>query len=125
MTPTPRRRSAGARRGTARRTTSRRRSAGGYASPRRRRTRSVSSTVGAAIGTAVVAALVDLSWPVRIALVGLVVVLGVGYLVWTRRAEIADGAAADQAGHPLPPAEQAGDPLPPADQAPPSGGTPA
>ena len=108
MTPTPRRRTTSARR----RTTSRTRSTGGYAYPRRRRTRSVSSTVGAAIGTVVVGALLDLSWPVKIALVLIVVVVGVGYIMWSHRAEIAAGAAADQAG----------DPAPPADQVPPSGG---
>ncbi len=104
---------------TSRRTTGRRTTRRTTAYPRRRRTRSVSSTVGAALGTLVVGVLLNLSWPVKIGLVVLVVLVGVAYLLWTHRAEIAAGAAADQAGAPPESAPS------PQDQTPPTGGSPA
>lgn len=104
--------------GSSSRRTPRRTSSAGRSYPRRRRTRSVSSTVGAAIGTVLVGALLDLPWPVKVGLVLLVVLVGVGYIVWSHRAEIAAGARADQADAP------AAAPDPP-DQSPPPGGPPA
>jgi hypothetical protein len=40
-----------------------------------------------------VTTLLDLSWPVRIGLIVLVLVVGLAYVVWKNRAEIAAGAA--------------------------------
>ena len=75
-----------ARGSTTRRTTSRRTSSTAY----RRRTRpKVATTVGAALGTLVVAFLLDTSWPVRIGLVALALLLVGGYLVLQgRRADV-------------------------------------
>jgi hypothetical protein len=52
--------------------------------------------VGTALGTLVVATLLDLSWPMRIALIALVLVVGLGYVGWKNRAAIAAGAAIAQ-----------------------------
>ena len=84
------------RRGPARRATGRpSRTTSGSRSRRRVRSRpGLPTTIGAALGTLVVTAVLDLSWPARLGLVALVVVLGVGYLLWKHRAEIA--AAADE-----------------------------
>jgi len=41
-----------------------------------------------------VATLLDLSWPVRIGLLVLVLVVGLAFVVWKNRGEIAAGAAA-------------------------------
>ena len=99
----PTRRSSTARRTSTRRASTRR-------APRRRT--SVASTVGAALGTVVVTALLNLSWQMRIALVVLVVVAGAGWFLWTKRAEIA--AAAQEAEQAQPPAmPAAGDPAAP------------
>jgi hypothetical protein len=79
---------------TPRRRTTRRRSASSALQPRRRPSRpGLPTTVGTALGTLVVTTLLDLSWPVRIGLIVLVLVLGLGYVVWKNRAEIAAGAA--------------------------------
>ena len=64
------------------------RSPRGYPTRRRRRP-GVSSTIGAALGTVIVGALLDMSWPVRIGLLALVLVVGVAYVLWKHRAEIA------------------------------------
>jgi hypothetical protein len=50
------------------------------------------STVGAALGTLVVTSLLNLSWGARIGLFVLVALIGVGYLLWRHRAEIAAGS---------------------------------
>jgi hypothetical protein len=53
--------------------------------------------MGTALGTLVVTTLLDLSWPVRIALIIGVLVVGLAYVLWRHRAEItaagADGAS--------------------------------
>jgi hypothetical protein len=88
---------------------------------RRRRTRGLSSTLGTAIGTVLVTALLDLSWPVRIGLLALVLVVGLGYIGWAHRAEIMADARAEQAASPpagSPPAPGPG----PQDGGPVSGG---
>lgn len=77
---------------TRRRRTPRRRTTG-YA-PRRRRP-TLSTTLGAALGTLLVTTLFEASWPVRIGLVVAVVVVGLAYVLWTNRAAIA--AAGEQA----------------------------
>jgi len=64
--------------------------------PTRRRSRpGVPSTIGAALGTVIVGALLDMSWPIRLGLLALVLVIGVGYVLWKHRGEIA--AAGQQA----------------------------
>ena len=74
---------------SARRTSSGRPSTG-VLYPRRRRSRpGLPTTVGAALGALVVTTLLDQSWPVRLGLIGVVVVLGLGYVLWRRRREIA------------------------------------
>ncbi len=60
---------------------------------RHRRRPGLSSTVGSAIGMLAVTTLLNLSWPARIGLLALVVVVGLGYMLWRHRGEIA--AAAD------------------------------
>ena len=55
----------------------------------RRTTPTVATTFGTALGTLVVAALLNASWPVRLLLVAAVVVVGLGNVLWTHRAEIA------------------------------------
>ena len=50
------------------------------------------TTIGTALGTLVVTILLDLSWPARIGLVVAVLVIGLAYVVWRHRAEIAAGA---------------------------------
>jgi hypothetical protein len=86
------------RRSTARRTTTRRTGARRTSSTayRRRTKPKVATTIGAALGTLVVAFLLDASWPVRIGLVALALLLVGGYLVLQGRgsdAEPADDAA--------------------------------
>jgi hypothetical protein len=73
-----------AKRSTATRTTRRSTSL----TPRRRTGRpGLSTTVGTALGTLVVTTLLDLSWPLRIGLIVLVLVLGLAYVVWNNRAQ--------------------------------------
>ena len=80
---------------TKRRTTTRRRTTSSALQPRRRASRpGLPTTVGAALGTLVVTTLLDLSWPVRIGLIVLVLVVGLAYVVWKNRAQIAAGASA-------------------------------
>lgn len=67
----------------------------------RRRSPSVASSVGAALGAIVVAFVLDLSWPARIGLLLLVLVLALGYVVWSHRSEIA--ASAQTPGSPTDP----------------------
>ena len=84
-------------RGATRRTatSTSRRSSSGTLYPRRRRSRpGLPTTMGTALGTLVVATLLDLSWPVRIALIIAVLVVGLFYVLWRHRAEIAAGAGA-------------------------------
>ena len=77
-----------------RRTTTRRRSASSALQPRRRPSRpGLPTTVGTALGTLVVTTLLDLSWPLRIGLIVLVLVVGLGYVVWKNRAEVTAGDA--------------------------------
>lgn len=79
------------RRTTSRRTTGSRRRSSTRTSYRRRRP-GLSTTVGSAIGTLAVTTLLDLSWPARIGLFMLAVVIGLGYMLWRHRGEIAAGA---------------------------------
>lgn len=61
----------------------------------------LSTTIGSALGALIVTTLLDLSWPVRIALIGVVLLLGLGYLLWKNRSAIAaeaSGAAAEEDG---------------------------
>lgn len=53
----------------------------------------LSTTIGSALGALVVTTLLDLSWPVRIALIVVVLLIGLGYLVWKNRGAIAAEAA--------------------------------
>jgi len=55
----------------------------------------LSTTIGGALGTLIVTALLDSSWPVRIGLFAVVVVVGLAFILWRHRAEIAAGAQAD------------------------------
>ncbi len=78
---------------TTRRTTRRRttRTTGTY----RRRTRpGLPTTIGSAIGMLLVTTVLEASWPVRIGLVLAVLLLGLAYLFWEHRAEIAASAQA-------------------------------
>ncbi len=93
-------RSTAARRTTGRTSTSstRRRTTSGSLYPRRRASRpGLPTTVGTAIGTLVVTTLLDLSWPMRLLLIGVVVVLGLAYVLWRHRAEIAAAGSAGPA----------------------------
>ena len=79
-------------RGTA--TSTSHRSSSGRLYPRRRRSRpGLPTTMGTALGTLVVTTLLDLSWPVRITLIVGVLVVGLVYVLWRHRAEIAAGGA--------------------------------
>jgi hypothetical protein len=78
-----------ARRTTTRRTGARRTSRTAY---RRRTKPKVATTIGAALGTLVVAFLLDASWPVRIGLVALALLLVGGYLVLQGRRSGAEPA---------------------------------
>jgi Flp pilus assembly protein TadB len=53
--------------------------------PTRRRQSRPATTLGAAVGTVVVAFVLGAPWSVRIALIAMVLVGVVGYLVWSRR----------------------------------------
>ena len=78
---------------TTRKRTTRRPTAGSL-TPRRRASRpGLPTTVGTALGTLVVTTLLDLSWPVRLGLIALVVVIGLAYVVHRNRATIMAGAA--------------------------------
>ena len=98
------------------RSTTRRRTPSGSLYPRRRASRpGLPTTVGAALGTLVVTTLLDLSWPLRLVLIAVVLVVGVAYVVWRHRAEItAAGAAGAQAetAEPAAPADTT-EPTPP------------
>ena len=81
----------------------------------RRRTRpGLPTTVGAALGTLAVTTLLDLSWPARIGLLALVVVVGLGYVLWRHRAEITAAAAEPDAPPAAPDAPPAAPDAPPA-----------
>ncbi len=83
---------------SARRTTRTRRTGTAY-----RKQRGLPSTVGAALGTLVVTSLLNMSWPARIGLLVLVVVIGLAVILWQHRAEIAQ-AGLDAASDPATPA---------------------
>ena len=51
----------------------------------RRKRAGTATTIGAGIGTLIVAAVLGASWAVRIALVVLVALAGLGYLLWSHR----------------------------------------
>ncbi|MHA3836662.1 hypothetical protein ACXR8F_13130 [Terrabacter sp. AAH1] len=110
--------SARTKRSTARRTTrrtstssTRRRTTSGSLYPRRRASGpGLPTTVGTAIGTLVVTTLLDLSWPMRLLLIGVVLVLGLGYVLWRHRAEI---AASSEPTPPEPAGPPAGPEVPP------------
>jgi hypothetical protein len=53
--------------------------------------------VGTALGALVVTTLLDLSWPLRIALIVVVLVVGLAYVLWRHRGEIAAAGAQDAA----------------------------
>lgn len=76
---------------TTKRTTTKRATAAKRTTRRRttRRTTSVASTIGAGLGTLVVTALLNASWGVRIGLLAVVIVGGLVWIVWTKRAELA------------------------------------
>jgi hypothetical protein len=78
----------------ARRTTTRRRTTNRRTTYRttRRRTPKLATTLGAALGALLISVVTDMSWPLRIGLVVLAVLVAVGYLLWSHRAEIATGA---------------------------------
>ncbi|KRB44024.1 hypothetical protein [Terrabacter sp. Root181] len=81
---------------TGRTASSTRRSSSGALYPRRRSSRpGLPTAVGTALGTLVVTTLLDLSWPARIVLVVVVVVAGLGYVLWRHRAELAAGGGVD------------------------------
>jgi hypothetical protein len=53
--------------------------------------------VGTALGALVVTTLLDLSWPLRIALIVVVLVVGLAYVLWRHRGEIAAAGGQDAA----------------------------
>ncbi|MEO6999952.1 MAG: hypothetical protein ABI112_17895 [Terracoccus sp.] len=63
----------------------------------------LSTTIGSALGALVVTTLLDLTWPVRIALIAAVLLVGLGYLLWKNRSAIA-AEAGQPVGTPEPPA---------------------
>ena len=88
-----------------RRTTRRRRTTSSALQLRRRASRpGLPTTVGAALGTLVVTTLLDLSWPARVGLIVLVLVVGLAYVVWKSRAHPVDslGPASDPTDPPAP-----------------------
>jgi lysylphosphatidylglycerol synthetase-like protein (DUF2156 family) len=94
---------------TRRRSTStrRNRSSGGRSYGYRRRRPRTSTTLGGAVALGVIALFTRLSWAQRIGLALVVVVLVVGYELWTRRGKIAadirEQQAADAAQQGSPP----------------------
>lgn len=86
----------------------RRRTSSGSLYPRRRASRpGLPTTVGTAIGTLVVTTLLDLSWPMRLLLIGVVLVLGLAYVLWRHRAEITAAASPESAAEPAEPGADA------------------
>ena len=63
----------------------------GGATGSRRRRPGLPTTIGTALGTLVVTTLLDLSWPARIGIIALVLVVGLAYVLWKHRAGIAAG----------------------------------
>jgi hypothetical protein len=53
--------------------------------------------VGTALGALVVTTLLDLSWPLRSALIVVVLVVGLAYVLWRHRGEIAAAGTQDAA----------------------------
>jgi hypothetical protein len=84
--------------GTSKRRTTTRRRTSSALQPRRRPSRpGLPTTVGTALGTLVVTTLLDLSWPARIGLVAIVLVVGLAYVVWKNRAEVAPSSPTEVA----------------------------
>ncbi len=75
------------RRSTTRRTTTRRATTTGRRTPR------LATTLGAALGALLATFVLDTGWTTRILVVATALVLGLGYLLWSHRSEIAAGAA--------------------------------
>ena len=91
---------------TKRRSRTTRGTSSGALYPRRRRSRpGLPTTVGTALGALVVTTLLDLSWPLRLALIAVVLVVGLAYVLWRHRGEIAaagaPGAAEDTPTDPV------------------------
>ncbi len=79
---------------TKRVTKTKRRTSSSALQPRRRASRpGLPTTVGAALGTLVVTTLLELSWPVRLGLVVLVLVVGLAYVLWKHRGALTAGAS--------------------------------
>ena len=77
---------------TARRTPKKRTTAARRTPSRRRTTRrttSVASTIGAGLGALVVTAVLNASWGVRIAVLAVVLLGGLLWILWSKRAELA------------------------------------
>ncbi len=95
---------------TRRRTSRTTRSSSGYRYGYRRRRPGTASTLGGAVALGAIALLTKLSWPQRIGLAVIVLLLVVGYELWTRRgqiaAEIAQQQAAGDGGPTGPPSAQ-------------------
>ena len=85
-------RTTGSRRRSTRAGTTRRRNPRWYPTRRRRRP-GLSTTIGSALGMLAVTTLLNMSWPARIGLLVLVLVVGLSYILWRHRAEIAAAAA--------------------------------
>ncbi|WP_207555706.1 hypothetical protein [Intrasporangium flavum] len=83
---------------------------------RRRARPGLPTTVGAALGTLAVTTLLDLSWPARIGLLVVVVVLGLGYVLWRHRAELTAAAQAPGGS----PGTEGAEPTPPTPPNPPT-----
>ncbi|MBW8730560.1 MAG: hypothetical protein JF622_06120 [Terrabacter sp.] len=73
--------------------------------------------MGTALGTLVVTTLLDLPWPVRLVLVAVVVVAGLGYVLWRHRRDVGRAPGGDE---PTGPTEPATPPDPTASPAPPA-----
>lgn len=88
-------RTAASKRTSTRRTTGR--STTGYRTTRRRQPK-VATTVGAALGMLIISLFTSMSWPARIGVVVLVIVLGLVWMLWSHRAEIRAGATTESTG---------------------------
>ncbi|MFM6848315.1 MAG: hypothetical protein ACKOVB_04335 [Terrabacter sp.] len=88
-----------------------RRTRSGSLYPRRRASRpGLPTTVGTAIGTLVVTTLLDLSWPMRLLLIGVVLALVLAYVLWRHRAEITAAAGQPDPAAASPPSPDASTP---------------
>jgi Flp pilus assembly protein TadB len=98
--PTSAKKTSTSRKTAARRTTSRRTTARRTSSRRttrstsiRRRRPGLPTTIGSAIGMLVVTTLLEASWAIRVGLVLVVLLLGLAYLVWDHRADLASASS--------------------------------